>query len=511
MAPARKGGERERVPKLSELEEEKSLEKELFGDGGEELMRLLEDDGERMEVEVGAVGTLPLSSKKTRAWVDEDDESMEVNVTEVARLRKLRDDDNEITLSGREYTDRLRRQFLRLHPTPEWAELPSVRRERRRQEKLEKGGVDEEYVDSDESDGEDMDAAEHALISNPDVFLMEKRQKQQAHNPRLPSDEIQLKRMKDANADQRSEATVLALAFHPDVPLMLTAGLDKSLRLFSVDGARNPLVQSVFFEDMPIYNAEYSANGREIILAGRRKYFYSYDLYQGKVDKIPYIMGRSEKSLESFAVSHGSGQEEMIAFMGKDGNTILVSQHTKQWVNTLKMNGTVRSASFSADGKTLTTFGDEGEVYIWDLRTMKCSHRFEDEGCVKGTSVALSNTGKYIAAGSDSGVVNIYNHDSVYQKRAPSPMKSVLNLTTDVHRMRFNHDDQLLAITSKEKKDQLRLVHLPTMRVFSNWPTDQTPLGYVSNVAFSANSGYAAIGNDKGKVLLYRLRHFPMI
>ena len=35
-----------------------------------------------------------------------------------------------------------------------------------------------------------------------------------------------------------------------------------------------------------------------------------------------------------------------------------------------------------------------------------------------------------------------------------------------------------------------------------------TPLGYVSKFAFSPRSGYVAMGNAKGKVLLYRLNHY---
>ena len=35
-----------------------------------------------------------------------------------------------------------------------------------------------------------------------------------------------------------------------------------------------------------------------------------------------------------------------------------------------------------------------------------------------------------------------------------------------------------------------------------------TPLHYVSAVAFSPSSGYITIGNDRGKALLYRLKHY---
>lgn len=47
-------------------------------------------------------------------------------------------------------------------------------------------------------------------------------------------------------------------------------------------------------------------------------------------------------------------------------------------------------------------------------------------------------------------------------------------------------------------------VHMPSLSVFSNWPTRKTPFSYVSAFDLSPQSRYLAIGNDKGKVLLYR-------
>ena len=47
-------------------------------------------------------------------------------------------------------------------------------------------------------------------------------------------------------------------------------------------------------------------------------------------------------------------------------------------------------------------------------------------------------------------------------------------------------------------------VHLPSLTVFSNWPTSRTPLRYVHTFDFSPNSGYLSVGNDRGKALLFR-------
>lgn len=51
-------------------------------------------------------------------------------------------------------------------------------------------------------------------------------------------------------------------------------------------------------------------------------------------------------------------------------------------------------------------------------------------------------------------------------------------------------------------------MHLPSATVFANWPTQATPLHHVTTVDFSKGSEFLAIGNAKGKVLLYTIKHF---
>ena len=41
----------------------------------------------------------------------------------------------------------------------------------------------------------------------------------------------------------------------------------------------------------------------------------------------------------------------------------------------------------------------DGEVYVWDLSSRRCIHKFTDEGCVLGTKVAVSPDGQRVACG----------------------------------------------------------------------------------------------------------------
>ena len=59
-----------------------------------------------------------------QAWIDSDDERVVVSLASNPRLRKLRLTESEDFVSGREYIKRLRQQFERLYPVPEWANPP---------------------------------------------------------------------------------------------------------------------------------------------------------------------------------------------------------------------------------------------------------------------------------------------------------------------------------------------------------------------------------------------------
>ena len=96
-------------------------------------------------------------------------------------------------------------------------------------------------------------------------------------------------------------------------------------------------------------------------------------------------------------------------------------------------------------------------MYVWDLRSHDCIHRFVDEGCVQGTALGISPNGQFVAAGSSSGVVNVYDQSCMTQAK-PRPLKAVMNLTTSASEVQFNHTSELLAISSKEKKSAVKLV-----------------------------------------------------
>lgn len=420
--------------------------------------------------------------EKTAVWVDEDDEDLTYSLTSSDRTKKLRASMTETIISGGDYEARLRERHAATRTTrTDWADLDNH---------------------DDVLQGSDADAEEEIgvkLLSSTKSLLASTGTRLQPHI-------LDVVRCPDANSEHYNSSTVNVVQFHPgsdeDEPLMMTGGLDKTLRFFKVNSEGSQKVHGIHFPNMPIHCASFLGDTGSIAVSGRRKFFYLYDAESGKMDKIPCIQGRKEKSLEKFVASPDGS---LIAFIGNDGYIILVETKSKSWVADLKMNGTARAVTFSPCGDFITASGSDGEVYRWDIRTKKCVDRFHNEDGTITSFVSASS--RFLAVGAESGVVNIYNDNcNPFQKR--SPLKSIMNMHTSIDFMRFNPTGEILALSSRREKDSLKLVHMPTQTVFSNWPTSKTPLGYVWSIDFSPGSKFMAVGNDKGKCLLYKLLHY---
>ena len=104
--------------------------------------------------------------------------------------------------------------------------------------------------------------------------------------------------------------------------------------------------------------------------------------------------------------------------------------------------------------------------------------------------------------------MNIYSYEKSTNALSKEPIKEVLNLTTSVDTLAFNSQSEILLTASKWKKNAVRLLHMPSLTVYQNWPNFKTQLKFVTSAAFSDNGKYLAIGNDAGSTYLYNFKHY---
>jgi U3 small nucleolar RNA-associated protein 18 len=157
----------------------------------------------------------------TSAWQDPDDSTLKVSLLS-NRLRKLRDGPGEEEVDGKDYERRLRRQFERINPTPEWA-----RKHKHKRQKVGDG-------DNDDNDGDD-DVAN--LLSSTGGVLAGV---EVTRHKTITQGSVDIERLRDANQAARAEGRIESVQFHPSpqVPVMVTASADRRARLFTVSTLR---------------------------------------------------------------------------------------------------------------------------------------------------------------------------------------------------------------------------------------------------------------------------------
>ena len=211
-------------------------------------------------------------------WRDEEEEKTVINISKVNRLRKLREQEDETFISGPAYVSRLRAQYEKLNPSTHWANLDSNPKEC-----------------SSDSDEESAEVVDDILQTNEELVVN--------IGAKLLPGMLEYSGLADANAEDLSNRAISSVQFHRNHELLLTGGLDRKLRFFQIDGKRNKMMDVVFFEDCPIRKAAFLPNGSQVIISGRRKFFYTLDIIKGSIDKTGPLTGRDEKSLENFEAS----------------------------------------------------------------------------------------------------------------------------------------------------------------------------------------------------------------
>ncbi|KAF6223176.1 hypothetical protein HO173_013223 [Letharia columbiana] len=463
------------------------------------------------------------------AWVDSDDERIVVSLASNPRLRKLRTTEFEDLVNGKEYSKRLRRQFERLYPVPDWAN-PTVA-EQVASRKRNKLSIASESSEANAS-ADDMSVGSDDLSTHPLAKLLQDTDGLIQLIPtssnirkKLRPEVIDIHRTRDVGTVQPSAIT--NLDFHPVHSLLLSSGPSSMLFLHHVSPHLpnpNPVLTTLHLSSTPLTTSLFHPPaGNKIFFSGRRRYFHTWDLDTGKVEKVSRVIGHGEvqRSMERFKLSPCG---RWIGFVGsgrKRGGTINVLDASScQWVAEVRVEGKGGVADFDwwGDGEGLVVVGKGGEVVEWDGRERRAVARWIDEGAIGTTVVALGGHGggskalgndRWVAVGSSSGIVNIYDRrkwsaESVPAR--PNPVRAFDQLTTPTSHLEFSQDGQVLCMASRWKRDALRLIHLPSCTVYRNWPTSSTPLGRITAVAWSPTADMLAVANEQGKIRLWEIR-----
>ena len=79
----------------------------------------------------------------------------------------------------------------------------------------------------------------------------------------------------------------------------------------------------------------------------------------------------------------------------------------------------------------------------------KCVGRVADTGGFSTTKLAVSPNGQLLASGSKMGSVNLFHISPETGLLSDAPFKTLMNLTTSITDLEFNHSSECLAMCSK--------------------------------------------------------------
>lgn len=432
-------------------EDEKELNKFLFGD----KIGLIENlEGKKFFLDVSPDDDENAETSKQVLWHDSDDEDFVEKKGEYAEIKQ-------------------KRKFERITGSnPKWAELNRKK--------------------------EDSESDDEAITKS--VGFIDKKAKT---GKGIPKNTINYKRLRDINQETRNEGRIVSIEFHPKSTVGIVAGMRGMVSIFAIDGKENKKIHNILYDKFYIYSCKLVNEGEELIVGGGLRDFHIYNLISGHKQRTK--LPRGVMNLKNFEVSQCG---KYMAVVGDYGEVHLLHAATKELLTTMKQEYQSTSLSFSQDSNFLYSHSDDNEVTIFDLRTQRVKHKFSDEGCVNGTVLTVSSNGQFLATGSRQGFVNIYNCEDVLASKYPKPASVFSNLTTEISDLKFNHTSELLAMCSVDSKNALKLAHVQSGSVFSNFPTHLDHIGQPTVLEFSPESGYLGVGTLDFKVPLYRLRHF---
>ena len=298
--------------------------------------------------------------------------------------------------------------------------------------------------------------------------------------------------------------------FHPsNREILLTSGLDKKLKIFNINYSGNfssKLIKTINTLDIPIFSVKFISND-DIIITGRRKHYYLYNLEKQNLTRIEGNFALSSNKINSLEKCFVGIDSNIYSFGDNYGNIYLYDINTKRFKYDIKISSSINSICFD-DKNYLYAVGDQSEIYIYDLRKYRnCLKKVNDYGNFYTNCMDISKNYNYLATGGKQGYVNLYKVSDLVNdlNEDVEPIKIYDNLTTSCDYIRFDKVNNMMGMSSKWKKNAFRFVNLENKNVFNNIPSFREHLKYPFCFDFNSDNSLISIGNDEGKAFLFHI------
>ena len=420
-------------------------------------------------------------------------EKITINLNKTNKLRKLKKSIGESKISSEEYELRIREHYnnmnnIKNNDLYKWAEDEEDNNSTNNENDLSKEGDDlEKLLRTNKSI-----VNENKILTTSNIL----KYQQCPQVTKLPG--------------YQHISIMSTINFHPsNKEILLTSGLDKKLKIFNINYSENfssKLIKTINTLDIPIFSVKFISN-EDIIITGRRKHYYLYNLEKQNLTRIEGNFALSSNKINSLEKCFVGIDSNVYSFGDNYGNIYLYDINTKRFKYDIKISSSINSICFD-DKNYLYAVGDQSEIYIYDLRKYRnCLKKVNDYGNFYTNCMDISKNYNYLATGGKQGYVNLYKVSDLVNdlNEDVEPIKIYDNLTTSCDYVRFDKVNNMMGMSSKWKKNAFRFINLENKNVFNNFPSFREHLKYPFCFDFNSDNSLISIGNDEGKAFLFHI------
>lgn len=321
----------------------------------------------------------------------------------------------------------------------------------------------------------------------------------------IPSDRLLIVRVADLFAAKVRGARIVSVEFSPTEPLAALLDSKGAVHIVSVNGKNNRVQDTVAFGRQPQrFCMCYAAGGDALFAAGQNRSLHCIEYATRATVSSVVNCGARGESVD-FRRAYCAPDGRMLVLLA--GQRVLFVDAAHRVLQKLvAASDEMLCGAFSDDGRLFVAAGRGGRGLVFDCETCAAVSAFQD--AERQTIHAIDCARGRVAVGTEAGVLHVYDLQALRSSRFPEPLCTKMNLSTRVDTVRFNPTGEIVAFASSLKKNALRVMHIASQKVFPNWPTQNTPLGTVSDVAFDPESQYMAVANQEGKCTLWELSFY---